>query len=174
VEVLVTDDDIIKRILEFEGGFVNDPDDAGGPTNVGITASDYGSFLKLGRSATADEVKNMPQSDAIKIYETRYLTQPNFSAIADDHLRMILVDSGVLYGTKRAAIWLQTVLKVTPDGQIGPGTLTALTTANAQDVRKGVLGERLKATADIVVSKPSQLKFLRGWINRAVSLFEFV
>jgi lysozyme family protein len=175
MEAIVTDDDIIKRILTFEGGFTNDPDDAGGPTNFGITAADYGSFRKLGRPATADEVRNMPVDDAITIYKTRYIAEPQFAAIQDDKLRMILVDCGVLYGTKRAAIWLQTALKVAPDGAVGQQTLTALNAvADSQQLRKGVLAERIRTTADIVANKPSQLKFLRGWTARATALFEFV
>jgi lysozyme family protein len=66
-------------------------------------------------------------------------------------------------------------LKVSADGKVGQQTLDALAAAaNPQDVRKAVLGERLKTTADIVVSKPSQLKFLQGWINRSISLLDFV
>jgi lysozyme family protein len=174
----MTDDEIIAHILKSEGGFTNDPDDAGGPTNFGITAADYGSFLKLGRKATADEVRQMPESDAVAIYKSRYISDPNFAAIADDKLKMLLVDSGVLYGTARAAIWLQTALKVKADGKVSPVTLAALPAITdaeaAQAIRKSVLGQRFAATADIVANKPSQLKFLKGWVNRAVSLLEFV
>jgi lysozyme family protein len=171
----MTDDEIIQKILEYEGGFTNDPDDAGGPTKYGITAADYGSFLKLGRGATPDEVRQMPQTDAVAIYKERYITAPGFKDIPDDKLRMILVDSGVLYGPKRAAMWLQTTLNVTADGVLGQQTFTALAAASdAQAIRKAVIAERIRTTADIVVGKPSQLKFLRGWISRAVSLLEFV
>ena len=31
-----TFDDIIEEVLKHEGGYVNDPDDAGGETNFGI------------------------------------------------------------------------------------------------------------------------------------------
>ena len=42
---------------------------------------------------------------------------------------MILVDCGVLYGTKRAADVAKTVLYVTPDGIVGQQTLNALNAA---------------------------------------------
>ena len=51
----MTDDEIIARVLRFEGGFVNNPLDRGGPTNLGITASELGRIRGLGRTATVAE-----------------------------------------------------------------------------------------------------------------------
>lgn len=174
----MTNDEIIQQVLKFEGGYTNDPADAGGATNYGITAADYGAFLKLGRNATPAEVQAMPQSDAIAIYIAQYLTAPNFIAVTDDKLRMILVDCGVLYGTGMAGRWLQAAVGANPDGKVGKDTITALNAAIAAgkvaDIRKAVVGARFKRTAEIVVNNPTQVHFLQGWINRAVGLLAFV
>ena len=45
----------LKFVLQFEGGFVNNPKDPGGPTNLGVTQATLSGFL--GRQATIDEVK---------------------------------------------------------------------------------------------------------------------
>src|SRR5215472_16629001 len=123
----MTNEEIIDLILQSEGGFTNNPNDRGGPTNFGITAADYGRWLNKSAPATVDEVKGMDRSTARKIYEQWYIKDPQFDAITDDRLKLILVDSGVLHGVRRATIWLQLALGIhQPDGQIGPETLAAL------------------------------------------------
>ncbi len=115
----MTNDEIIQQVLKFEGGYTNHPNDHGGATNFGITAVEYGAFLKLGRDATPAEVEAMSQANAIAIYQTKNLTAPNFISVADGNLRMILVDCGVLYGTGMAARWLPKAVGVTADGAVG-------------------------------------------------------
>jgi len=172
----MTDDEIINLVLKHEGGFTNNPNDRGGPTNFGITAADYGRYLKKGAPATADEVKAMDVSVARKIYEESYIKDPQFDRITDDKLRLILVDSGVLHGVKRATIWLQLALGMDrPDGRIGTETLAKLASHQAPDkLPRLVLGHRFQAIAEIVKKQPTQIVFLLGWINRAVSLLDYV
>ena len=38
-------DQLVDRVLEREGGYVNHPDDRGGPTNYGITQRVYSDWL---------------------------------------------------------------------------------------------------------------------------------
>jgi lysozyme family protein len=40
-------DKCFKFILQFEGGFTNDPKDPGGPTNLGITQATLSAFIGL-------------------------------------------------------------------------------------------------------------------------------
>ena len=53
--------DLLKPL---EGGFVNDPDDPGGPTNMGVTHVTLGDFRKLGRPATVEEVQALTREEA--------------------------------------------------------------------------------------------------------------
>ena len=57
-----TFDEIIEKVLEHEGGYVNDPDDAGGETNYGIAKRWYPNV----------DIKNLTKEQAKKIYHTDY------------------------------------------------------------------------------------------------------
>ena len=61
-------------ILQWEGGFVNDPDDLGGATNKGITLSTYESFCRRKGypKPTVERLKNISQTDWIEILKTMY------------------------------------------------------------------------------------------------------
>jgi len=171
----MTNDDIIDTVLKYEGGFTNNPADRGGPTNFGITAADYGRWMGRSAPATADEVRMMPVATAREIYSKWYITDPGFDKVKSDPLRLVLVDSGVLFGVGRATIWLQQELNLHPDGKIGDSVLAALQNYQpAEKLPRRVLGRRFGAIADIVKSKPTQVVFLGGWINRAVSLLDYV
>lgn len=60
----------IKATLKWEGGYCNDANDPGGPTNHGITIADARKYWK--KNATAQDVKAMPLDIAVDIYRTKY------------------------------------------------------------------------------------------------------
>jgi hypothetical protein len=57
-----TFEEIIEIVLEHEGGYVNDPDDAGGETKYGIAKRWYPDV----------DIKNLTKEQAKKIYHTDY------------------------------------------------------------------------------------------------------
>lgn len=170
----MTNEDIINRVLGYEGGFVNNPADKGGPTNFGITASELGRKLNLNGPATIDQVRSMTRQQAIDIYTSDYISVPHFDQIEDGNLRMVVVDSGVLHGTGRAAKWLQQALGVTVDGSLGQQTFAALAAANAAAIGKAVLATRFKFIGSLITATPSQAVFAAGWLNRVADLLQFI
>lgn len=60
----------LKQVLLSEGGYTNDPQDPGGPTNFGITLHDYQSYIN--KSGTANDVRNMTEVQAATIYKSKY------------------------------------------------------------------------------------------------------
>ena len=62
--------DCLNRLLKDEGGYNNNPQDPGGPTNFGITLGDYRKYIKA--DGTAFDVKNMTVAQASVIYKERY------------------------------------------------------------------------------------------------------
>ena len=173
--VQMTNDEIINYVLKNEGGYTDNSHDHGGPTNFGITAADLGEWMGRNGPASAPEVRAMSEVTARAIYAKKYIAQPHFDRIANDALRLVAVDSGVLFGTRRATEWLQAVVGAAVDGDFGDET-TAKIAVYAQPnlLARKVLGKRFAAIAGIVSNDRSQAEFLAGWINRAVGLLDFV
>jgi len=61
---------------------------------------------------------------------------------------------------------LQMILSVTDDGIVGPKTLKILNAMNQRVLFDKIWATRYKFYHDIVAKKPSQQKFLKGWLNR--------
>ena len=168
-------DQIIDNILKLEGGYVNNPNDHGGPTNFGVIQSEYSVFL--GRSASIQDVKNMKISEAREIFKKKYYLAPKIDTIADG-LQPVVTDACVLYGPKRAIIFLQEVLKdhgaeIDADGSIGDKTAT-LSKSISAILGSGILvnayvNKRIEFCQRIVARNPSQSVFLKGWTNRSKS-----
>jgi lysozyme family protein len=89
----------LKQVLLSEGGYTNDPQDKGGPTNFGITLADYCAYIN--HSGTATDVMNMTQSQAAAIYRSKY-----WNAVSGDSLPSgvdyCVFDYGVNSGNSRA------------------------------------------------------------------------
>lgn len=164
----MTIDDVITGVLEREGGFVDDPDDRGGATNMGITAATLGAYRKLGRSATSAEVRALQEPEARAIYFDLYVRRPGFETLPE-WLLPIVVDDGVLSGQGTAAQTLQRAVGVKPDGVLGPVTKQAIEHADPRRVLRRIVVERIVRYVHIIVANPSQVKFASGWISRAVS-----
>jgi lysozyme family protein len=157
--------EIIDEILRREGSTYTDhPQDNGGPTRWGIT---LGTLQRSQPGATADDVRNLQEHVARAIYESEYILNPGFDRVPDPWLRGLLVDFGVTSGPERAIEALQRSVGVTEDGILGPATKAALLNLPPTTVYARVLREYFKHFANVVATNPTQIRWLRGWINRA-------
>lgn len=166
-------DRLIDGILDAEGWpkFINDPNDRGGPTKGGITLKTLGAWR--GKPVSAADVEALTGPEVRAIYRQEYVVGPGLDGIVDAALRFFVVDAAVLHGQGWAARRLQEVAGVAADGVVGPVTLAAV---NAEDIGAKLnllfAARRVRKVADIAVKDPSQLKWLRGWINRSLKAVE--
>ena len=156
--------DIVKFIKKWEGGFANHPSDPGGATNMGVTLSTFRSFY--GRNKTVTDLKNMTTEQWMHIFKVGFWDRWQADKIECQSIANLLVDwiwaSGV-YGIK----YPQQVLGVTVDGKVGPKTLAAINKyPNQKELFQKLWNRRKKHFEDIVKNRPASRVFLRGWLNR--------
>ena len=125
-------DFILKQILKYEGGKVDNPKDPGGRTAFGITQDTYNAWLKK-QNLSLNDVFNISKDAVAAIYRQEY-----WDKIRGDDLPsgidMAVMDYAVNSGVSRAAKTLQAVVGVTQDGQIGPQTIQAAKTYVAMSI----------------------------------------
>lgn len=178
-----TVESILSALCDREAGFVDHPNDRGGPTCWGITEQVARAHGYRG------DMRELPRSTAEAIYRETYWTEPRFDQIAvrSTLLGEELLDTGVNMGPQVASRFLQRALNVLnrqahaypdieADGRIGKMTLFALD----QFIRQrgvegiGVLHRALNCLqaaryVEIAERDPTQESFLYGWIlNRVV------
>ena len=158
-------DDIITDVLKAEGwdAFTDHPADRGGPTKWGITQKAWAAWR--GHDVTVEEVQQITEAQARDFYEAEYVLGPRFNHLPEK-IQGLVVDCGVNHGTARAAKWLQKAVGVKQDGDIGPITLTAVKNENPLAIYIKICAIRERFYAGIVARDPSQVVFIRGWINR--------
>lgn len=156
--------DIITSVIAREGGSqaTNIPGDAGGRTQYGISE-------RANPQAWLDG--KVTEAEAREIYLQKYVVFPKFNLIPPSHakLQAQLIDYGVNSGPQLAITKLQAILGVEADGNLGPDTLRALMEADAKELNNKLVAARARMIGSVVAKNPTQVKFLLGLLDRALS-----
>ena len=159
-------------VLQFEGGYVDDPTDPGGETNKGITMATFQqcSHELLGIDPTSGNLKSITDAQAGVIYKTLYWNKIQGDAFAAQGLANIVCDFFVNAGTHATKL-LQHVLNdmggnVVEDGTIGQSSLQALAAFDQVQVYRQYKEGRIGYYQALGQKYP---QFLKGWLNRVNS-----
>lgn len=166
----MTPNEIIDAILIREGGYVDHPNDRGGPTAYGVTQATLAGWR--GHPVTADDVRNLKPSEAREIYRKRYIEEPGFLDIENEAVRAHAVDCAVNHGPVNAVKLLQNAARVFPDGRFGPQTRAAVNRMAAPAMYRRLCAQRAKFYGQIITRDPSQAVFASGWMNRLAEFIE--
>lgn len=163
---------MIDDILRREGGFVDHPNDRGGPTKFGITQRTLAA--SRGRAVARQEVADLDVDEAREIYRSRYFSGPQLDRLPAS-LQPLLFDMSINHGPGTAIRLLQEVLnqaghRCEIDGGIGDETLAcarAASDALGDALVNRLADRRVAFYKAIVAGDASQGVFLRGWLARA-------
>lgn len=166
-------EELIDRVIQREGGFVNHPDDRGGPTKYGITANTLSNHR--GHPCSAKDVRDMPIEEARQIYYINYWSKPGFHQLnlADVVVEM-LFDAGVHSGPVQAVRFLQAACGAKVDGHIGPKTLQAAESTDSVTLAANIMAERNLFLGRLITNNPSQAVFAHGWDARISELIRLI
>ncbi|GAA6349586.1 glycoside hydrolase family 108 protein [Phocaeicola dorei] len=154
-------------ILKWEGGWVNDPDDLGGATNMGVTIGTYETYCrKKGYpKPTIERLKNLTKEEWTEILKTMYWDRWKADEIKSQSIADILVDFVWASGAHGIKV-PQDLVGVIPDGIVGPKTLAAVNSRNPRELFDQIKIARFDFIEDICRKRPANNKFKRGWMNR--------
>lgn len=144
----------LKQTLKWEGnGCDNDPDDSGGLTCKGITDSEYRKWRK-NQGLEPRSVREMDEGEMQAIYKSMYWDKCNASSYQMP-LAFAVFDTCVNFGTG-VQDWFENL------------------PADPKEGASEVMQRRIKYRHQRVAEKPSQQKFLQGWLNRDNDGLEYI
>lgn len=164
----------LQYLLEWEGGYGNNPHDAGGATNLGVIQEEYDRFRDK-KGLPRQSVRHISKAEAQEIYKMEYW---DATRCGDLHpaVANCLFDADVNSGDRRGVRWLQEAINtlnkseaVKVDGECGPLTIAAANALSPPQLIDEMLNLRL---AFLHVAKNSKTGealwpiFGRGWQKR--------
>ncbi len=162
----------IKNILQNEGGFVNDPNDRGGATNLGITWNTWKNTAKpiLGIDPTLENLKKLTPDQAARIYKKNYWDEINLDQLCDGDMKYFMFDFYVNAGPNAIKVLQNTLNQlgatVHVNGRVDAQTINAINAAKSKDLYNTYKVNRQNFYNNIVDGNPSQGVFLAGWTKR--------
>lgn len=147
----------VAKVISFEGGYTNDPDDLGGKTKFGITSMD-----------TDLDIESLTYSQAVEIYYNVYWLRYKCYAMSKQ-IRFLYFDSCVTPGQNWAIRTIQTLGGVTVDGVIGAKTIAASANVSPEDWSNARIDKYYEKAAERVKNQ----KYLQGWINRTKNSYNY-
>ena len=113
-------DKCLDMLLEHEGGYVNNKNDRGGMTNLGVTRRVYEDWVD--RPVSEQEMRDLTPEDVAPIYRKNYADRIHFDSLPSG-LDWACLDWAINSGASRPAKAIQRAVGATADGVIGPKTL---------------------------------------------------
>ena len=163
----------VEDVIEHEGGYNDIKEDRGGATNYGVSLrflEHEGIDIDGDGDVDWQDVAALRLERAIDIYH-EYFWKNEYDEIGGT-IAIKAFDMGVNMGNRRAHKIVQRACNkfghgLMIDGYLGIKSINVIQQIDAVVLLKEICFEQARYYTDIVVGNHSQIKFLRGWMNRA-------
>ena len=150
---------VLAFVLGVEGGYVNNPRDNGGMTNLGITVADWAAWTKT--TPTEADMRGLTPAMVQPLYHARYWLASR-SQDMPSGVDLVHMDIAVNEGLGESALFLQRAVNVTADGIVGPMTMAAVARDNPSMLITNLSDQRIKHYRSL----SNFDAFGRGWLAR--------
>jgi lysozyme family protein len=169
---------LLDATFKFEGGFVDDPDDAGGATKYGISlryAASKGLDVDHDGDTDKEDIKQLTIEMAEELYLADFLREPKIDQLPNSIIPVVF-DAAVMSGPTRAIRYVQEVINLAGfgpiecDGKIGPTTIRKSFITEKEMgpfFVNAIVDQRIAHYQAIAKAKSSQVKYINGWERRA-------
>ena len=164
----------IPVVLQHEGGWVSDPDDAGGETNYGISMRLIQKLSLRPRDLgipqddfTPGCLKAMSRDAAMRIYRDQFWLKDRYGDLVDQTAATKVFDAAVNMGPASATRCAQRAVGVGDDGVLGPVTIEAINAVPPRAFVAKMAEQMEQYYRRLCEIRPQNAKFLSNWLHRA-------
>lgn len=152
-----------RETLKWEGGKVDHPKDPGGRTNQGVIQRVYDGWRKR-QGLEPRDVYLMEPQERDAIYRAQYwnLVRGDDLSQVSNGVALVVYDFGVNSGPTRSIRYMQRILGVEEDGDIGEATLAKLESSDPISF----IRQFQTARREFVRGLSTYATFGKGWENR--------
>jgi lysozyme family protein len=167
---MMTQAEIIALTIKLEGGFVDNPADPGGRTNMGITQKyldHVNAHAQHSDPTMPTDVKDLTVANVTHLYEVDQWVTTG-AAVLPPALAALAFDGGVNEGPGTAVMLLQQALGTKVDQQVGSTTLKAVEAHKADYNALALEYAARRATHYAALNKAA---FELGWMRRLLTVY---
>ena len=168
----------LKKVLQREGGYVNDPDDPGGETYKGIARKINSKWdgwtiidiahKKSGFPANLESDTDL-QEKISSFYNVNYWDRINGDKISNQEVANSIFDFAVNAGVSVSSSLAQMVVGATADGVIGNQSIEKINAFDSEHFLASFTVAKIARYISIIKNRPSSQKYLYGWVRRALN-----
>jgi lysozyme family protein len=160
-------DKCLEMLLVHEGGYVNNPQDPGGETNLGVTKRVWQEWV--GHDVSEKEMRNLTPTMVAPLYKRKYWDACRADELISG-LDYCVFDVAVNSGVGRAVKLLQQTVGATPDG--GYGSITAALVKEAEKDPERIIELFSAKRLEFMQSLKAFPTFGKGWSRRVAEVKE--
>lgn len=149
----------LEHVLQYEGGWSNNPQDPGGATMKGVTLAVFRKFY--GSDKSKDDLKNITETQLECIYKKGYWDVCKCDNLPSG-IDFVVFDAAVNSGTGTSVKWLQKAVEADVDGILGIKTLEQVRTSLINETIYTMCFYRL----DFMQNLSNWKTFGKGWSKR--------
>ncbi len=143
-------------ILDWEGGYVNDPGDPGGETKFGISKRSYPNV----------KINELTREDAADIYKRDFWDACKCDEFPPP-VAILLFDAAIQHGQETAIKMLQNVVNVSADGIVGRKTILTVNGKSPAYIARELSLSRMM----LYTSNKNWSLYGKGWTRRLLDIY---